>query len=254
MPSICFAAILKQPLYVLLIPMYLIVATVLLCLVFQNSGADTIRKVIRADGSVEYTNVKSDKKPLAGGSSKKPYEAIYKFRGANGVLTFSDQKPTKGIEFETLKFACYACNPVSTVNWHSTALNLSAFKQEVDRYSEEFSVDSALVRAVIHAESAFKVGAISSQGAQGLMQLMPATAKELGVVNALEPSENIYGGTKYLAELLRLYQGDITKATAAYNAGPGAVKKYEGVPPYAETKAYVKRVAILHKRYQQAEP
>ena len=82
------------------------------------------------------------------------------------------------------------------------------------------------------------------------MQLMPATADELGVKNAFDAKQNIEGGVKYLAELLILFDGDVRLATAAYNAGPNAVKKYNGIPPYSETKVYVERVGILHRRYQ----
>lgn len=215
--------------------------------------ADVIKRRVLADGTVEYSNVPSTQRDVrAGGSSAKPRESIYKFRNAQGVLTYSDQRPAKGVSYQTLKFACYACNPHSTVNWQQTPLNVSAFRQEVQRFARDFSVDPALVRAVMHAESAFRPGAVSSQGAQGLMQLMPATARMLGVDDPLQASQNIQGGTRYLAQLLAQYQGDITKATAAYNAGPGAVDRYNGVPPYAETQAYVKRVATLHQRYQQA--
>lgn len=104
----------------------------------------------------------------------------------------------------------------------------------------------------MHAESAFNPNAVSHKGAQGLMQLMPGTAKELGVQDALIPSQNIAGGAKYIAQLLKRFNGNIQLATAAYNAGPGAVKKYNGVPPYIETEVYAERVGILHKRYQMA--
>ena len=82
------------------------------------------------------------------------------------------------------------------------------------------------------------------------MQLMPGTASDLGVKNAFNANENIEGGVKYLAQLLSQFNGDIKLATAAYNAGPNAVKKYNGIPPYSETKVYVERVGILHRRYQ----
>ncbi|WP_300497719.1 lytic transglycosylase domain-containing protein, partial [uncultured Methylophaga sp.] len=108
-----------------------------------------------------------------------------------------------------------------------------------------------LVRAVIHAESAFNAKALSKKGAQGLMQLMPGTAKDLGVTNAFDVQQNIEGGVKYLAGLLNTFDGDIKLATAAYNAGPGAVKRFKGIPPYAETEVYVERVGILHQRYGQ---
>ena len=228
----------------------------LLCVSTLVPAAEGIRRIVRADGVVEYTNVSAAAhgKTVRFSGKNNRTESIYKYREANGVLTFSDQKPRKGIEFLTLKFACFACNPKSTVNWYNTPLNLTSFETYVSQSAKQHALDPALIRAVMHAESAFNAGAVSSQGAQGLMQLMPATAKELGVDDALDAAENIKGGAKYLAELLVLYRGDITSATAAYNAGPGAVKKYNGIPPFAETKAYVERVGILLKRYQRAVP
>ena len=113
----------------------------------------------------------------------------------------------------------------------------------------KYDIDPAFVRAVIHAESHFNPQAVSKQGAQGLMQLMPATAKELGVRNSLSAHQNIKGGVKHLARLLRKYKGDNKLASAAYNAGEGAVKRHGGIPPYKETQVYVERVGILHQRY-----
>ena len=138
------------------------------------------------------------------------------------------------------------------MNWHTTPLNVKAYRLHVSQTAAKYRVDESLVRAVIHAESAFNEKAVSRAGAQGLMQLMPATAKDLGVSDSLSAVQNIEGGTKYLAALLENYNGDTTLATAAYNAGPGAVSRYKGIPPYKETQAYVKRVGILQSRYKKA--
>jgi hypothetical protein len=103
-------------------------------------------------------------------------------------------------------------------------------------------VDPELILAMVAAESAFRPDAVSPKGAQGLMQLMPATARELGVADSLDPFQNLDGGTRYLKQLLARYKGDVKKAVAAYNAGPGAVQRHNGVPPYRETLHYVERV------------
>ena len=111
-----------------------------------------------------------------------------------------------------------------------------------------WGVDPALVRAIVHAESAFNPQAESRKGAQGLMQLMPATAAQYGITNAFDAGNNIRGGVEHLAGLLKTFNGDERLAAAAYNAGEGAVRKYKGVPPYDETQVYVDRVAVLRQR------
>ncbi len=175
-------------------------------------------------------------------------EQVYKYRRADGTVVFSDLKP-KVDNFQTLKFDCYACSTNSLVNWTKTPLH-KKYQAIVNTAAQKYNVDSALISAVIHAESAFNPNAVSKVGAQGLMQLMPETANYLGVRNPFDVSENIHGGAHYLQKMLNKFNGDISLATAAYNAGPTTVTRYKGIPPYKETKAYVKRVAILYKRYQ----
>jgi soluble lytic murein transglycosylase-like protein len=120
--------------------------------------------------------------------------------------------------------------------------NAENFQKMIETAASKYQVDPNLVKAVVQTESNFNANAVSSAGAQGLMQLMPATARELGVKNALDPSQNLDGGVKYLRKMLDAYGGNVSTALAAYNAGPGTVNKYGGVPPYQETQNYVNRV------------
>ena len=123
-----------------------------------------------------------------------------------------------------------------------------AYETLIQEASERYDVNPALVRAVIATESAFDATAISPAGALGLMQLMPALAEELGVLDPFDPRQNIMAGTRYLSELLRLHSGNVRLALASYNAGPGAVSKYDGIPPYRETQRYVKTITGLLAR------
>jgi len=117
----------------------------------------------------------------------------------------------------------------------------------ITKAAQKYGVDPKLVSAVAEAESGYRPDAVSSTGAVGVMQLMPDTAAALGVTNSYDPQQNIDGGTKYLKEMLNDFGGDVRKAVAAYNAGPQAVKKYNGVPPYAETQNYVNKVLDLYQ-------
>lgn len=201
--------------------------------------------------AAQTTSVLTKAPQVLDSSSENPAIKIYKYRNPSGVQSYSDRAPM-GIKYEMVQFSCFACNPKSKVDWNNTPLQLNAFEAAINTSAEKYRVDPALVRAVIHAESAFRPGARSKKGALGLMQLMPDTAKDMGVTNALVPEDNIQGGVRYLAWLLEENHGNIMLATAAYNAGPGAVKRHNGIPPYEETQTYVKRVKILHDRYKKA--
>ena len=174
----------------------------------------------------------------------------------DGVRTYSSARP-RGMSLasvRTIKYSymetCYACGTRPGVNFRTLRLNTTAYQAEIAAAAREHGVDESIVRAIIHAESAFNPNALSRVGAQGLMQLMPGTAREVGVSDAFDPVQNIGGGVRYLAMLLKRFNGNLTLAAAGYNAGPGAVAKYGGVPPYSETRRYVERVGLLADRYR----
>ncbi|KZC20147.1 lytic transglycosylase [Rhodanobacter denitrificans] len=179
----------------------------------------------------------------------------YKVVHADGSMYLGDHSPPlqKG-DVLTKTFVeyirtCAACDLHSPIHWNSTRLNLIAYADTIRAASIEYGVDEAFLRAIIHAESAFNPRALSLKGAQGLMQLMPGTASDMGVLDAFDSDQNIRGGARYLGLLLRDFDGNERLAAAAYNAGPGAVQRYKGVPPYAETQVYVERVDTLRRRY-----
>jgi len=173
----------------------------------------------------------------------------------DGVRHYTSRRPSGGgaSAVRTIRYSffetCYACGSPG-LNFANVRLNTSAYDAEVKAAAHEFGVEEAVIRAVMHAESAFNPNALSRVGAQGLMQLMPATADRFGVANAFDPAQNIRGGVQYLAWLLKRFNGDLTLAAAGYNAGEGAVDRHKGVPPYNETRRYVERVGILADRYR----
>lgn len=143
----------------------------------------------------------------------------------------------------------YGCSDAGYLPYAPHALNPAQIQALVDDASSRHGVAPGLVNAVVMAESAGNPSAISSAGAQGLMQLMPGTAASCGVDNPFDPAQNVDCGTRYLQRLLRRYNDNVELAVAAYNAGPGAVDRYRGVPPYAETRAYVARVLSAYRNY-----
>lgn len=143
----------------------------------------------------------------------------------------------------------YGCSGAGYLPYAPHSLNSVQLQSLVTNASATNGVPPGLIRAVIMAESAGDPSAMSIAGAQGLMQLMPGTAAHCGVVNPFDPSQNVACGAAYLKELLGRYHGNVTLSVAAYNAGPGAVDRYHGVPPYAETRAYVARVLSAYRSY-----
>ncbi len=143
----------------------------------------------------------------------------------------------------------YGCSGAGYLPYAPHALNPEQIQTLVTDASASNAVPQGLVRAVIMAESAGNPSAISVAGAQGLMQLMPGTSQSCGIANPFDPTENVQCGTAYLKGLLQRYHNDATLAVAAYNAGPGAVDHYHGVPPYPETQAYVARVMSAYRSY-----
>ena len=128
-----------------------------------------------------------------------------------------------------------------------------AYEDIIQEAAKTYDLDPALIRAVMQAESAFHPYVVSRAGAEGLMQLMPVLADEMGVTDSFDPRENIMGGARYLKQLLDSHNGNIALTLASYNAGPGNVRRYGGVPPFKETRTYVKKIKAILKRDQSAD-
>lgn len=193
-------------------------------------------------------------KRAAPNASRKVSGQVYSYV-QDGVRHYTSVRPRGRVDaLKTIQYSyvetCYACSSRPGVDFGRVRLNTTAYNDEISSASKRYGVDEAVVRAIIHAESAFNPRALSRVGAQGLMQLMPGTARRFGVGDAFDAAQNIRGGVQYLAWLLKRFDGNLSLAAAGYNAGEGAVDKYKGVPPYAETRRYVERVGLLADRYR----
>jgi soluble lytic murein transglycosylase-like protein len=191
------------------------------CAAWAEEGK--IYKYTEKDGTIVYTNApKGRDKGTASAMSNMPKEAQASSAGAQSATLQAKYEP-----FEEMVLAC----------------------------AQKYKLPAALLKAIMHVESAFEPAAVSPKGAVGLMQLMPETARQLAVENLWEPKANIEAGARYLRILSNLFDGNMLQALAAYNAGPNAVKKYGGqIPPYAETQLYVRKVLLLYFVYQYQSP
>lgn len=203
------------------------------------AGEAKIYLIRETDGSIRFTN----KTPAAGEQAE-----VFTAR-ANGGTYYRTGTAVREADGDIV-YRSRASLRSSAVLPHKDGSRgaLGRYADVIQQAARLHRVNPALVKAVIHAESAFNPSAVSPKGARGLMQLMPGTARMLGVRNAFSPESNIHGGTRYLAQLIRRF-GNEALAVAAYNAGEVPVNRYNGIPPYSETQEYVKRVLQLKKQY-----
>lgn len=174
---------------------------------------------------------------------------IYVIEESRGVKRFTSKPPPPGVSAKIFTAKKFGFSVYKGIPGRKARHAVSKYEPTIRVVAAAHRVPEALVKAVIHVESAFNAAAISRKGAMGLMQLMPETARDMGVRRPLEPIENIRGGVRYLAFLLERYRGNKIKAVAAYNAGPGAVDKYGGIPPFSETRRYVRDVLFMESEY-----
>ncbi len=178
-------------------------------------------------------------------------QTIYQLKDSNGTTLLTNKKN----RYNHLKIEKKTYYPDSNIhsysNWGSSeasvlpsySRNKNAFDPIIKQAASQHGISEGLIKAVMHTESGFNVNARSPVGAQGLMQLMPATARRFNVSNAFDPHQNIMGGAKYLAWLMKRFNGNTSLVLASYNAGEGNVAKYGGIPPFKETQDYVRRVS-----------
>jgi soluble lytic murein transglycosylase len=202
------------------------------------SAAEEVYRYVDERGVVHLSNVPADTRyrkyqiGSAGGSGK-------------GILILARRTPSRlHIPGSARSAGAHLYMPTRL----SKARGSSVFDQLIARAAGRHGLPAAMIKAVVKAESNFEPQAVSNKGAQGLMQLMPGTADDMGVANPFRAEDNVYGGTRYLRAMYDRF-GDWELALAAYNAGPGAVEKHGGIPPFAETQEYVERVLHYYRRY-----
>lgn len=226
------------------------------------AGAAVAAAVVPASAAVASVIAAPAPKPVPAPASKAGRVVsgqVYSYM-KDGVRHYTSARPAGQVaslsQVRTIRYSfierCFACGSNPSVNFGSVRLNTTAFQSEIAAAARQYGVEEAIVRAIIHAESAYNPTALSRAGAQGLMQLMPPTAARFGVTDSYDAAQNIRGGVQYLSWLLKRFNGDLTLAAAGYNAGEGAVARHGGVPPYSETRYYVQRVGQLAERYRGA--
>lgn len=215
---------------------------------YDASGARVITDQ-RPEG-VQYETVRSPQRPgtsaaPSGGTSggSWSHSEIFVFEGPDGQRLVTNQRQQNA----NMNLVATYGRPTAQARCGERARQALAsgggeFADLIRDAAGYNGIDPALVQSVIHVESCFDPQAISRVGAHGLMQLMPATAADLGVTDRFDPAQNIHGGTRYLAAMLNRFEGNLDLALAAYNAGPGAVERHGGVPPFPETQTYIQRV------------
>lgn len=177
---------------------------------------------------------------------------IYKYVDKRGRVIFTDTPKNDQYIRLVKTWKGWLPQRPGSVRYKNLSLNQQKHSQIIATMAKRYKLPNSLIHAVITAESAYDAEAVSRAGAVGLMQLMPATAKRYGVKNRRNPYQNIDGGTRYLRDLLILFNNDLKLALAAYNSGEGTVKKYNNqIPPYKETNEYVKKVLHFYKKYKQ---
>lgn len=205
------------------------VTIVLVTAIFPLAPRAEIFKYVDKDGTIHYTNTPTYARseavslpPLTEANFRKYFPASAVYYGRSRSLPLS----------------------------RTAKLNQAAYDTHIRQVCGEYGLDCNLVKAVIRVESGFNPCAVSPKGAMGLMQLMPGTSRDLGVVDPLNPAENIDGGVRYLKQMLDLFGNNMSLALAAYNAGPQAVMQCGGIPPFDETQIYVKRVMDFYDQYR----
>ncbi|RJS18740.1 transglycosylase [Corallococcus sp. H22C18031201] len=186
--------------------------------------------------------------PVASGA-----ESIYRYVEKDGTIVYTNVPPANGRKARRMQGA-FAPAPSKSAPVQARSKTPPELDPHIAAAALRYRIPTALVRAIMHTESNYNPNALSSKGASGLMQLMPATASDMYVKDIFDSKDNIEGGVRYLRVLANMFDGDMVKMIAAYNAGPDAVRKYGGkVPPYTETQEYVRKVLQLYYHYKERE-
>ena len=210
----------------------------------------TLNPALDVEKSVSASEIKNNFKDILNKKLEENKENKETDKTSNEEMVEVEISPTKTPLSDSKISKKESINLKSKIDLKSQKVNVDEI---IDTFSEKYDIDRDFIKAIINKESGFNVNATSKKGAMGLMQLMPTTAKSLGVEDAYNPWENVEGGVKYLKKLLNTYNDDKKMALAAYNAGPTAVKRYGGIPPYKETQNYVNSIMDTYNKIKGVE-